>query len=214
MALPCPVSHYTQVDSIAATILALYPSATSAQCRASKIADMETRFFSPSCILPRLVGSALLVLISWSPSALAQMTPTEAQALVRRASQNETAKVLNGQPFRFLLRKIDEKGDITKEIVQTKEGDIARLVLYNNQPLTDERKQQERARLDHLMAHPEEQERRHRREQEDSARADKLVKLLPDAFLYEYIETVPGASGSVIKLRFKQTPQFSPPHRD
>jgi hypothetical protein len=176
--------------------------------------DMQTRLFSPFWILPRLIGSALLVLFSWSPNALAQMSPTEAQDLVRKASQNETAKVLNGQPFRFLLRKIDEKGDITKEIVQTKEGDIARLVLYNNQPLTDERKEQERARLDHLMAHPEEQQRRHRREQEDSARADKLVTLLPDAFIYEYIGTVPGASGPVIKLHFKPNPQFSPPDRE
>ena len=170
--------------------------------------------FSPFQILPRLIGPALLVLFSWSPGVLAQMTPAEAQTLVRKASQNETAKDLNGQPFRFLLRKIDEKGDITKEIVQTKEGDIARLVLYNNQPLTDERKQQERERLDHLMTHPEEQQRRHRREQEDSERADKLVKLLPDAFIYEYIETAPGASGPVIKLRFKPNPQFSPADRE
>lgn len=142
------------------------------------------------------------------------MSPTEAQAIVRKASKNETARDPNAQPFRFLLRKIDEKSDTTKEIVQTRDGDIARLVLYNNQPLTEERKKLEKTRLDHLMTHPEEQRKRHRREQEDSARADGLVKVLPDAFTFEYIGTVQGGSGPVIKLRFKPNPNFNPPDRE
>lgn len=167
---------------------------------------------------PRIVSlvstAALLLALPLSSGAYAQMSPTDAQALVRKASQNETAKNLNGQPFRFKLRKIDDKGDVTKEIVQTKDGDIAELVLYNNQPLTEERKKLEKERLAHLMAHPEEQERRHRREQEDSDRADKLVKVLPDAFLFEFIGTIPGNSGPVIKLRFKPNPGFTPPDRE
>lgn len=145
---------------------------------------------------------------------LAQMSSADAQALVRKASKNEVARDSNGQPFRFHLRKIDDKADTTKEIVQTKEGDIAKLLLYNNQPLTAERKKLEDDRLSHLMEHPEEQQRRFRREQADSDRADKLVKLLPDAFIFEYIGTVPGASGPVIKLRFKPNPNFDPADRE
>ena len=157
---------------------------------------------------------ALMLLLVAPGSTFAQMSAGDAQTLVRKASWNETAKDPNGQPFRFHLRKIDEKGDTTKEIVQTKEGDIAKLLLYNNQPLTPERKKLEDDRLSHLMSHPEEQQRRFKREQADSERADKLVKLLPDAFIYEYIGTVPGASGPVVKLRFKPSPTFNPSDRE
>ena len=160
------------------------------------------------------ISAGAIVLFANPSLAESQLSPDQAKAIVRQASKNETAKDPDGQPFRFLLRKIDEKGDTTKEIVQTKDGDIARLVRFNNQPLTDDRKRTEQARLDHLMSHPEEQQRRHRREQEDSARADKLVKLLPDAFLYQYVGTAPGASGPVIKLRFTPNPNFNPPDRE
>ena len=47
-----------------------------------------------------------------------------------------------------------------------------------------EEEQAEIDRLNHLLAHPEVQEHRHKKEQEDSARGDEMVSMLPDAFLF------------------------------
>ena len=71
-----------------------------------------------------------------------------------------------------------------KLIVETKDGEVARLIEKDGKPLTPEEDQAEIARLDNLLAHPEIQAHRHKKEQEDSARGDEMVRMLPDAFLF------------------------------
>ncbi len=44
-------------------------------------------------------------------------------------------------PFRFRLYKEDSKGSTLKEIVETKDGDVARLLERNGKPLSATRKQ-------------------------------------------------------------------------
>jgi hypothetical protein len=135
-------------------------------------------------------------------------------ALVRRASQNELHSSAPPYPVRYKLRKQDEKGTTTKEIVETKDGGVARLIAKNDKPLTSDEEKAELERLDNLLAHPEIQEHRHKREQEDSGRADEMIKLLPDAFLYTYVGMVPGPNGPAYRLTFRPNPDFHPPDRE
>jgi hypothetical protein len=135
-------------------------------------------------------------------------------SVVRRASQNELHSTNSGHPYRYKLRKVDEKGISTKEIVETKDGDVARLIALGDKPLEPERQQAELDRLNNLMAHPEIQEHRRKREKEDSDRANEMVRLLPDAFLYHYEGTAPGPSGDCYRLTFKPNPNFDPPDRE
>jgi hypothetical protein len=135
-------------------------------------------------------------------------------ALVRRASQNELHSVAPPYPVRYILRKQDDKGVTTKEIVETKEGDVARLIAKNDKPLTPDDEKAEMERLDNLLAHPEIQEHRFKREQEDSGRADEMTKLLPDAFLYTFVGMAPGPNGPAYRLAFKPNPNFNPPDRE
>jgi hypothetical protein len=134
--------------------------------------------------------------------------------LVRHASYNELHPSAPPYPVRYVLRKQDEKGVTTKEIVPTREGDVARLIARNDKPLTPEQNQAELDRLSNLMAHPEIQEHRYKREQEDSGRADEMVRLLPDAFLYTYLDMAPGPNGPAYRLSFKPNPNFRPPDRE
>jgi hypothetical protein len=139
---------------------------------------------------------------------------TDPVPLVRRASQNELHSSNGHHPFRYQLHKIDDGKITTKEIVETKDGDVARLIAVNDKPLDPDADKAELDRLNNLAGHPELQEHRHKREQEDSDRANEMIRLLPDAFLYHNEGLVDGPNGPCHRLSFKPNPNFSPPDRE
>ena len=113
--------------------------------------------------------------------------------IVQDASWNELHPNGPPHPFRYQLLKTDPKKSTLKEIVETKDGDVARLLEKDGKPLTADEEQAELDRLNDLLAHPKIQEHRHKKEQEDSTRGDEMVKMLPDAFIYTYQGMVPGS---------------------
>ncbi|MBV8113579.1 MAG: hypothetical protein JO300_02480 [Silvibacterium sp.] len=168
----------------------------------------------------RSILSTLLLSISVFslPGILrAQATPesvaADPTALVRRTSKNELAPGV-GRPVRFKLHKMDDGKITTKEIVETKDGDVARLIAINDKPLPPDAQQSEIDRLNNLLAHPEVQEHRHKKEQEDSNRENEMIRLLPDGFLYHFEGMVDGPNGPAYRLSFKPNPSFQPPDRE
>ncbi len=132
-------------------------------------------------------------------------------ALVRRAMQLRAAEEKTHRPVRYVLRKTDGDHETTKEIIETKDGDVARLIAVNGKPLTTEQEQAEMNRLDTLAAHPEMQERRHKSEQKDAARVDQLVGMLPDSEIYKLEGMVACGTGECYRLSFTPNPEFQPP---
>ena len=157
---------------------------------------------------PTLVLAILLALLA--PIAPAQTGPS---ALVRRAIQNREDAARIHHPLRYLLRKTDDHRDTTKDVIETDQGDVARLIAVDNQPLLAEANQAELDRLNTLASHPEIQEHRHQREQKDSDRVNRLMRLLPDAFLYrdQGTSACPTGKGTCHHLTFSPNPGFEPP---
>jgi hypothetical protein len=162
----------------------------------------------------------LLTLLTLTPLAHAHAQQIDGAALVRRAIQNREDAAKNHRLLRYLLRKTDDHRDTTKDIIETAQGDVARLIAINNQPLTPEANQAELDRLNTLAHHPEIQEHRHQRERKDAARVNRLMHLLPDAFLYRDQGTTPcpaaeapGRTGEATchHLSFSPNPSFEPP---
>jgi hypothetical protein len=157
------------------------------------------------------------LLFSWAGAALGQpgsssLTPTQAQALVARALDTEVRSARDlSHPMRYRLRKSSPRLTTTKEIAETHDGDVARLVAISDQPLSQADEQQELARLDALMSDPSRQRHRKQSEESDTGIVLKLLRMLPQAFLYEYVGTGQGSSGTVEKFRFHPNPAFSPP---
>src|ERR1700760_268740 len=169
---------------------------------------MASRFrLSPASLL--LLGAAFLT----HTGASAQEAPDPAK-IVRDASWNELHAPKAGRSFSYRQHKVDPKGSTLKEIVETKDGDVARLIEKDGKPLPQEEEQAEIDRLNNLLAHPEVQEHRHKKEQEDSARGDEMVRMLPDAFLYTFDGMVEGPNGPCYRLKFKPNPAFTPPDRE
>jgi hypothetical protein len=150
-------------------------------------------------------------------SARTQITPESVAAdptvLVKRAAYNEL-HTSGGHPVRYKLRKVDDGRITTKEIVETKDGDVARLIAVNDKPLPPDAEQVEIDRLNNLLAHPEIQEHRRKREQEDSNRENEMIRLLPNGFLYHFEGMVQGPNGPCFRLTFKPNPNFQPPDRE
>lgn len=162
---------------------------------------------------PSILGPILLALApAWVLSAPTdQPVAIDPIALVHRAIQNRFDEDRNHRPLRYLLRKVDGAHDTTKDIIETKDGDVARLVAINGQPLSAQANQAELDRLHTLADHPEIQEHRRQREKKDTDRVNRMMKLLPDAFLYRFEGVVPCSAGQCYRLSFSPNPQFTPP---
>ncbi len=152
-------------------------------------------------------ASGLLPLAGAQTSAAA-VSPV---ALVRRAVQLRLEEEKSHRPVRYVLRKTDGDHETTKEIIETKDGDVARLIAINGQPLTAEQEQTEMNRLNTLAAHPEMQMRRHRSEKKDAARIDQLVGMLPDSEIYKLEGMVSCGVGQCYRLSFTPNSDFATP---
>ena len=138
--------------------------------------------------------------------------PAQDASLVQRALANE-ARAANDtlHPMRYRLRKSSPRLTTTKEICETADGAVARLISINDAPLGAEDEQREQARLDQLLRDPGKQRHRKQSQDQDTARALKVLRSLPTAFLYEYAGTAQGPTGQLEKFRFKPNPDFDPP---
>ena len=170
-----------------------------------------------SCGFAIVASFAFLAVLSPVFAAFGQSTEDVArdpEALVRHASENELHSSNGNHPYRYQLHKIDDNRVTTKEIVETKDGDVARLIAVDDKPLAADAQKAEIDRLNNLAAHPELQAHRHKREQEDSNRANEMIRLLPDAFLYKHEGMVDGPNGPCYRLSFQPNPNFRPPDRE
>ena len=138
------------------------------------------------------------------------VTPEE---VVARAAKNELAPA-GGHPFRYTLRKVDDGKITTKEIIETKDGDVARLIAIDDKPLPPDAEAAEIQRLQTLLAHPEIQAHRRKKEQADADRANEMIRLLPTAFLYKFEGMVDGPNGPCYRLTMRPNPSFTPPDRE
>jgi hypothetical protein len=164
------------------------------------------RKFLPFFLLFSLSGAAL------GQPAPAALTPAQAQALVSRALATEVRSARDlSHPMRYRLRKSSPRLTSSKEIAETRDGDVARLVALNDHPLDQAEEQREEARLDVLLSDPERQHHRKQSEESDTGIVLKLLRMLPEAFLYEYTGSGQGSAGAVEKFRFRPNPAFSPP---
>jgi hypothetical protein len=153
----------------------------------------------------RLLTSLILVL----PLAA---TAQDGAGLVQRALANEARAATDTQhPMRYLLRKQSPRLSSTKEICETKDGAVARLLAINDAPLSVADEQKEQARLNTLLADPSKQRRRKQSQDEDTARAMKILRALPYAFLYQDKGEGKGPAGPVQKYAFRPNPKFDPP---
>jgi len=140
------------------------------------------------------------------------LSDAQAQALVARALGTELRVARDpNHLMRYQLHRSTPRLTSTKDIIETKDGNVARLLSINGKPLTPEDEEKELARLATLAANPGLQKHRKDNEDEDAGIVLKLLRMLPNAFLYHYAGSFNGPTGTVHQFSFKPNPRFDPP---
>jgi hypothetical protein len=162
-----------------------------------------------------MMASTLWVSPIASGAQLPSMPPAD---LVRKTVQNEV-KASEGESVRhmFLSRKETAHGSQTKLYCETRDAMAGMAVAYDGKPLTLEQRQAEEVRLRDLANNPDELRKKRQREKEDAERVGRIVRAMPDAFLYEYDGTESGQPGlgkpgsDLVRLKFRPNPNYEPP---
>ena len=150
-----------------------------------------------------------------APGTLAQTTATIQAApieLVRAAVNNEIAADRDHSvKHMFRSRKSGPKGSQTRLYAETTQAMAGMTIAYNDQPLSQQQIANEEARLNGLRDNPEQLKKKQAQEKEDAERTMRIVRALPDAFVYEYAG--PQENGPTAKLNFRPNPNYEPPSR-
>ncbi len=165
------------------------------------------------------VAIAVLATVSVGPAFPADQASESPVELVRRTVRREIATDSGDAKVMFMDRKETPHGSQTKLIVETREGMAGMMVAINDKPLTPEQRQAEEAHLARLVSNPEQLKRKQRSEKEDAERIRRIMKALPDAFLYESDGTEGGnqevgrGANQLVRLKFRPNPKYDPPTR-
>jgi hypothetical protein len=168
-------------------------------------------------LIASLTGMGARSFAAGAQSVTAQIEASPVE-LVRSTVAHEVAAA-NDSSMKHMVRarKQTGQGSQTRLYVETQQAIAGMTIAYNDQPLTPEQMHDEKSRLSGLASSPEQLKRKHAQELETADRTLRIVKALPDAFLYDYDgeekETTDlGKNGTrIVRLKFRPNPAYVPP---
>ena len=137
--------------------------------------------------------------------------PSDPNQFVREMVQHELDAGNNDHShWRYHIHKEEEASAQDRDVIETKEGSLAKTLLINGRPLTPEQRSKDEERMRKLVDDPAERAKRERRARQDEEKAKELLRAIPDAFIFKYA----GMDGSLTLLTFSPNPHFSPSTRE
>lgn len=167
---------------------------------------MKCRTLLKSLVLPVSLFCVPIALLSQSPDST-----VSAQGFVRQVVQNEI-KTSNQDDSHWSYQKITKKPGKTEEriAVETRAAGLDGLVSINGEPLSGSEQAREQQRIQELLHDPSEQRRQQQDQQKDAQKMDRMLSLLPEAWLFRY-----GCRRDhSVQLLFAPNPHFHPDSRE
>ena len=166
------------------------------------------RFLTVALFLFSVELAAFTLSSDSKPSSPPNMSADE---LVRQVVANET-QLVDSDHSHWIYRQhhVEDGKDTLKECVDTDQGALCRLIAEGGHPLSQSEQAKEKERIAELVKNPERQRKLQEARKKDGDQALKMLKMLPNAFHYEYA----GTEGDLVKLKFVPNPQFTPPDRE
>ncbi|HEX2919259.1 MAG TPA: hypothetical protein VHN81_12120, partial [Edaphobacter sp.] len=131
-----------------------------------------------------------------------------AEQVVRTAVNTEIAADRDDHSrWRYRSSVRNAEGDFVYEVVETDQGSIKKKIRQNGRPLSQSDLEQEDARIQSFIHDPSQQAKQRRDSQQDDKRAENMLRMLPDAFLW----TIKSDTSEATTLSFVPDPSFSPP---
>jgi hypothetical protein len=160
----------------------------------------------------RLIFASLgTTLFAQTPADTLPPLPKDANQFVKDAIKHQLeADAADHTHWRYHIHREDEKGSQDRDVIDTKDGQIARTLLINGKPLTPEQRSADELRMKKLVEDPEERAKRDKRAKEDEEKGIQMFKAIPDAFVFKY----EGAENGQIRLSFFPNPRYNAPTRE
>lgn len=112
--------------------------------------------------------------------------------------------------WKYRLEKSSGSKEESRTVIETKSGSLDRLVAISGKPLTPSQQADETKRILKFAHDRDAQRKAEEARRKDGEQCDSFLKMIPDAFLFEYA----GENGTAVKLNFKPNPRFQAPSRE
>ena len=137
--------------------------------------------------------------------------PQDATQYVRETIKHQLeADAADHTHWRYRIHREDEKGTQDRDVIDTREGQIARTLFINGQPLTAEQRAADEARMKKLVEDAGERAKRDKRAKDDEDKLTQMVKAIPEAFIFKYDGRRVARYGSP----FSPNPHYDAPNRE
>lgn len=147
---------------------------------------------------------------SGTPDSLPQL-PQDPGIYVRASIKHELACQDNDHShWRYRFHREDEKYNYDRDVIDARDGEIARTILLNGLPLNADDRQRDEDRMKKLVDDPETRAKRDKRMKDDDAKARQMLQAIPDAFIFKY----DGEENGMVRLTFTPNPHYVPPTRE
>jgi len=132
----------------------------------------------------------------------------QAQARVRVIMQNELVADRNDRS-RWQYRDLDRKpdGEALYQVVETDHGSVKKKLQQDGRPLDAEALRAEDARIWAFVNDPAQQAKQRKEGAQDDKRAENLLQMFPDAFLW----SIKSENDETVTFAFAPNPDFNPP---
>ena len=145
-------------------------------------------------------------LLSFQLSVAAQSPAISANDLARRVLENEVRAEDQDKShwmFRIETRKPDSGSEVD-EVIQTPKAELQLPLLINGHPPARTEQEKAESRIQQLVNNPASAQKSRKEKSDDYSRSRRMLKILPDAFIYTY----GSRQGDLVQLNFKPNPRF------
>ena len=171
-----------------------------------------------------IAGSSALLLVA--STCIAADNPANLSTLIspvdmmRKVAQNEL-RAASDESNRLLFRgiKTTPKGSATRLYVATRQATAGEMIAENGAPLSRDQRLAEESRIERFINNPVELKKKCEQDHETADRTLKIVKALPEAFLFDFAgeqagsDAIGRAGAKLVKLAFHPNPSYQPPSR-
>jgi len=133
-------------------------------------------------------------------------TPTAGE-LVGAVVANELMDREKRRKWICMIEKRAGKQTLTEVQIETKDGPLYRLLAIDGTALNRGQRQQDDARIGRLMTDPRSLLKLKQAQEEDELKLEKLMSLMPEAFVYDY----DGVEENLLRVKFSPNPKYNPP---
>lgn len=153
----------------------------------------------------------VLGVANYADATKKKQAPTDAEALIQRAAENEVQALKNPLPCSYFQWLQWSWGTETRRVIQTRDAAPSRIVAFNDEPLGPDQLAKQIGSLQKLLANREARKHELEEDQAESRRRIRMMEAFPRAFVFEPAGEDPGG---LLKFTFSPRPGFSPPSRE